>query len=78
MVYFVIGNKLHYDTFEEQEKRNFIYDLYSSSYAVTNPPLRDMPSNAAKHPLVRNGHVTPVILQPLYKEIDERDFGGRV
>ena len=36
-----------------------------------------MPSNAAKHPLVRNGHVRPMFLQPLYKEIDEREFGGR-
>ena len=36
-----------------------------------------MPSLAAKHPLVRNGHVRPMFLQPLYKEIDEREFGGR-
>ena len=65
------------DAVEEQEKRNFIYDLYSSSYALKNPLFRNMPSNAAKHPLVKNGNVRPVLLQPLYKEIDERDFGGR-
>lgn len=76
----VTGNKPHEntDTLEEQEKRNFIYDLYSSSYALKNPLVSNMPSNAAKHPLVKNGHVRPVLLQPLYKEIDERDFGGRV
>ncbi|XP_068725993.1 uncharacterized protein [Montipora capricornis] len=61
---------------EEGEKRNFIYDLYTSSYSVEKFPPLNMPSNAAKHPLVRNGHVRPMFLQPLYKEIDEREFGA--
>ena len=70
------GNKGHIHAAEAQEKRNFIYDLYSSSYALNNAFVRKVPSNIAKHPLVRNGHVRPVVLQPLFKEIDERDFGG--
>ena len=36
-----------------------------------------IPVNAARHPLVKNGRVKPLMLQPLFKEIDERDFGGR-
>ena len=39
--------------------------------------VKNMPSNAARHPLVKDGHVRPVMLQPLFKEIDERDFGGK-
>ena len=36
-----------------------------------------IPVNAARHPLVKNGRVKPLMLQPLFKEIDESDFGGR-
>lgn len=75
-VYSLDGNKGHIHAAEAQEKRNFIYDLYSSSYALNNAFVRKVPSNIAKHPLVRNGHVRPVVLQPLFKEIDERDFGA--
>lgn len=76
------GNSPYHNTADEEEdgeKRNFIYDLYTSSYAQKKAAFSmNIPSNAAKHPLVRNGHVRPVFLQPLYKEIDEREFGGRV
>ncbi|KAJ7386328.1 hypothetical protein OS493_010739 [Desmophyllum pertusum] len=34
-----------------------------------------IPANAARHPLVKNGHLQPVMLQPLFKEIDELDYG---
>lgn len=72
------GNKRHLRVDEEQEKRNFIYDLYSSTYAIKkNDFAQNIPSNAARHPLVKGGHVRPVMLQPLFKEIDERDFGGK-
>ena len=37
-----------------------------------------IPRNAARHPLVKNGNVRPVMLQPLFKEIDELDYGGRI
>ena len=36
-----------------------------------------IPVNAARHPLVKNGRVKPLMLQPLFKEIDESDFRGR-
>ena len=75
---------------EDQEKRNFISDLYNSAYGdhVTNTIMTALnnalvsqntaiPINAARHPLVKNGRVKPLMLQPLFKEIDERDFGGR-
>ena len=39
---------------------------------------RAIPKNAARHPLVKNGNVRPVMLQPLFKEIDELDYGGRL
>ena len=39
---------------------------------------RAIPKNAARHPLVKNGNVRPVMLQPLFKEIDELDYGGRI
>ncbi|XP_074611783.1 uncharacterized protein LOC141866214 isoform X2 [Acropora palmata] len=74
------GNSPYHNTADEEEdgeKRNFIYDLYTSSYAQKKAAFSmKIPSNAAKHPLVRNGHVRPVFLQPLYKEIDEREFGA--
>ena len=85
----VSGNKLFVEI-EEQEKRNFINDLYSSSYGdhVTNNIMAALnnaivqngaiPRNAARHPLVKNGRVRPVMLQPLFKEIDELDYGGRI
>ncbi|XP_029184845.2 endo-1,4-beta-xylanase 3-like isoform X1 [Acropora millepora] len=79
-VYGFDGNSPYHNTADEEEdgeKRNFIYDLYTSSYAQKKAAFSmNIPSNAAKHPLVRNGHVRPVFLQPLYKEIDEREFGA--
>ena len=36
-----------------------------------------MPRNAARHPLVKTGRVSPLMLQPLFKEIDELDYGGK-
>ncbi|KAM7444729.1 hypothetical protein ABFA07_006816 [Porites harrisoni] len=76
-VYSLEGNEHHLRVNEEQEKRNFIYDLYSSTYAIKkNDFAQNIPSNAARHPLVKGGHVRPVMLQPLFKEIDERDFGA--
>lgn len=72
---------------EEQEKRNFINDLYSSSYgdhitsnimvALNNALVQNgpMPRNAARHPLVKTGRVSPLMLQPLFKEIDELEYG---
>ena len=36
-----------------------------------------MPKNAARHPLVKTGRVSPIMLQPLFKEIDELDYGGK-
>lgn len=36
-----------------------------------------MPRNAARHPLVKTGRVRPLMLQPLFKEIDELDYGGK-
>jgi len=41
---------------------------------VQNGPL---PRNAARHPLVKTGRVRPLMLQPLFKEIDELDYGGK-
>ena len=35
-----------------------------------------MPKNAARHPLVKTGRVSPLMLQPLFKEIDELEYGG--
>ncbi|PFX28014.1 Endo-1,4-beta-xylanase [Stylophora pistillata] len=73
---------------EDQEKRNFISDLYNSAYGdhVSNNVMGALnnalnqntviPANAARHPLVKNGRVKPLMLQPLFKEIDERDFGA--
>lgn len=76
------GNTPHHNTADEEEdgeKRNFIYELYTSSYAQRKAAFsKNIPSNAAKHPFLRNGLVRPVFLQPLYKEIDEREFGGRI
>lgn len=82
------GKKRQFNV-EDQEKRNFISDLYNSAYGdhVTNTIMTALnnaliqntaiPVNAARHPLVKNGRVKPLMLQPLFKEIDERDFGGR-
>lgn len=78
------SKRLFYE--EDQEKRNFISDLYNSAYgdhvsnnvmAVLNNALDQntvIPVNAARHPLVKNGRVKPLMLQPLFKEIDESDF----
>ena len=41
---------------------------------VQNGP---MPRNAARHPLVKTGRVRPLMLQPLFKEIDELEYGGK-
>ena len=35
-----------------------------------------MPKTAARHPLVKTGRVSPLMLQPLFKEIDELEYGG--
>ena len=63
--------------------------MYSSSYGdhVTNNIMAElnnalvqngpMPRNAARHPLVKTGRVSPLMLQPLFKEIDELEYGGK-
>ena len=40
-------------------------------------PNGAMPRNAARHPLVKTGRVSPLMLQPLFKEIDELEYGGK-
>ena len=37
----------------------------------------DIPPSAARHPLIVKGRVNPVVIQPLFKEIDELHYGGK-